>query len=87
MTVQSYSNFLHSVQRRFEVTANLPATHFLYEVPLTWTRANNVNFNDLKPVQVLAQESTTISRGSTGFEWVIFNKQQTGKIISFQSIL
>lgn len=55
----------------------------LWEIPITWTRAGASDFNNLKPSQILTEEVTTIQRGTQGREWVIFNKQQSGKFITY----
>ncbi|XP_075971875.1 membrane alanyl aminopeptidase-like [Anticarsia gemmatalis] len=66
-------------QERFNiVNGGVSPIRSLWHVPITWTRGLNVDFDDLKPSQILTGASTTIDRGTTGREWVIFNKQQSG---------
>nr|AHA90590.1 aminopeptidase N [Achaea janata] len=65
-------------QHRWNVNTGVSAISSLWHVPITWTRAGAVDFDNLKPTQILSGTATSINRGSTGREWVIFNKQQSG---------
>lgn len=66
------------MQSRWERDNGTSQFDSLWQIPITWTRANSPNFDNLKPSQVLTQQHTIIQRGTQGYEWVIFNKQQSG---------
>ncbi|XP_073942539.1 putative aminopeptidase-2 [Choristoneura fumiferana] len=65
-------------QSRWERNTGQSSLPSLYHVPITWTRAGDIDFDDLKPTQILTAQSTSINRGTEGLEWVIFNKQESG---------
>ncbi|XP_050343237.1 membrane alanyl aminopeptidase-like [Nymphalis io] len=65
-------------QRRFSINTGYAATNLNYIIPITFATASNPNFADVKPSHILSNAVTVINRGSTGDQWVIFNKQQTG---------
>lgn len=48
-------------------------------IPITFATASNPDFINTKPTHVISEEITVINRGSVGDEWVVLNKQQTGK--------
>lgn len=77
MLVLTPNDLFHS-QERFGLTSD---TTFegTWQIPITWTRQGNVDFEDLKPSLILTGTSTTIDVGTNQRGWLIFNKQQTGK--------
>lgn len=67
-----------NLQRRFDINTRYSNTDYNYIVPITFATASNPDFENTKPTHVLTDTVTVINRGSTGDEWVIFNKQQSG---------
>lgn len=65
-------------QTQFDVNSGVSSDNGLWHIPLTWTRAGNPEFENLKPSEFMSGPLKIINRGSTGREWVIFNKQQSG---------
>nr|AEA76302.1 aminopeptidase 8 [Mamestra configurata] len=65
-------------QTRFFRDSNVAGSSSLWHIPLTWTRGGAPDFVNLKPSQILTAAQAVIPRGTTGNEWVIFNKQQSG---------
>ncbi|CAB3221062.1 unnamed protein product [Arctia plantaginis] len=65
-------------QRRFNVNTGVSEIPSVWLIPLTWTRAGAVDFDNLKPSQIMSAEPIIIERVTRGREWVIFNKQQSG---------
>ncbi|KOB73138.1 Aminopeptidase N3 [Operophtera brumata] len=66
-------------QRRFNINTGYSINNNNnYIVPVTFATASNPDFEDTKPTHIIRNAVTTISRGSIGDEWVVFNKQQTG---------
>ncbi|CAH0725373.1 unnamed protein product, partial [Brenthis ino] len=78
VTIDQSTGIMNVHQARWELETGSSQFNSLWEIPITWTRANAHDFYDLKPSQVLTAQNTTIERGSQGFEWVIFNKQESG---------
>nr|QBI71858.1 aminopeptidase N4a [Plutella xylostella] len=62
-------------QERYQLSGIRPNT--LWQIPLTYTRGDDVDFSNTKPSTVLVGESTTINKPA-GHEWVIFNVAQSG---------
>nr|WHB18094.1 membrane alanyl aminopeptidase-like protein [Dioryctria abietella] len=65
-------------QSRWERNTGVSQSGGLWHVPITWTRGNDIDFDNLKPTQIITEQATVIERGTTGLEWVIFNKQESG---------
>ncbi|CAH0763600.1 unnamed protein product [Diatraea saccharalis] len=65
-------------QARWERTSGQSIHPSLWNIPITWARAGAADFVDLKPSQFITDETTVIQRGTTGNEWVVFNKQASG---------
>ncbi|XP_041970736.1 uncharacterized protein LOC121727124 [Aricia agestis] len=65
-------------QARWERDTGVSSHPSIWDIPITWTRANAPDFENLKPSLILSSSAGIIERGSTGNEWVIFNKQQSG---------
>ncbi|XP_047984433.1 membrane alanyl aminopeptidase-like [Leguminivora glycinivorella] len=78
VTVNQRTGQMIVTQHRWERNTGVSTIPSLYMVPITWTSAGEADFEDTKPSQVLTAQSTVIERGTTGNEWVIFNKQETG---------
>lgn len=72
-------NIVSHLQRRFSINTGFSDVDFNYIVPITFATASDPDFGNTKPTHVLTDTISVINRGSTGDEWVIFNKQQTGK--------
>lgn len=68
------------LQRRFNVNTGVSDIPSVWFIPLTWTRAGAIDFDNLKPSLIMSAEPIIIQRGTTGREWVIFNKQQSGEL-------
>ncbi|CAH0605717.1 unnamed protein product [Chrysodeixis includens] len=64
-------------QERFGLTPST-ATQGLWHIPISWTRQGEVDFDNLKPSQILTATSIKVDVGTTERGWLIFNKQQTG---------
>ncbi|XP_014370421.2 membrane alanyl aminopeptidase-like [Papilio machaon] len=65
-------------QTRWERNTGVSQNPSLWHIPITWTRGALPDFENLKPSLILSAQTTVIDRGSTGLEWVIFNKQESG---------
>ncbi|CAK1546276.1 unnamed protein product [Leptosia nina] len=65
-------------QRRFNVNTGYATVNYNWQIPLSFATASNPNFNETKPTHIMTSTVTVINRGTTGDEWVVFNKQQTG---------
>ncbi|OWR41734.1 aminopeptidase N3 precursor [Danaus plexippus plexippus] len=65
-------------QRRFNINTGFSRNNKQYVIPLSFTSADNIDFNNLKPSHIMRDGVIVINRGSVGNHWVIFNKQQTG---------
>ncbi|CAH1647274.1 unnamed protein product [Spodoptera littoralis] len=78
VNVDHVSGRMTVVQTQFDVNDGVASSNGLWDIPLTWTRAENPDFNNLKPSEFMSGPLKVIDRGSTGREWVIFNKQQSG---------
>lgn len=50
----------------------------LYNIPITFASAKEPDFDDTKPTAIMSTKTHSITT-EKGQEWVIFNKQQTGK--------
>lgn len=69
-------NFL---QTRMSVFGEEPLTGVLYQIPITFSTENHLDFDDTKPVIVMKDKNITLNKGTKDMEWVVFNKQQIGK--------
>ncbi|KAJ8727735.1 hypothetical protein PYW07_001854 [Mythimna separata] len=49
----------------------------IWQVPITWTRESNPDFDNLKPSAIMTGVQW-VHETNIGQEWVIFNKQQSG---------
>ncbi|XP_053604245.1 membrane alanyl aminopeptidase-like [Plodia interpunctella] len=78
VAVAHLTGIMYVTQERWERNTGKSENPGLWHIPITWTRGNDPNFNDLKPSQIITDVVTVINRGSTGLEWVIFNKQESG---------
>ncbi|CAH1647273.1 unnamed protein product [Spodoptera littoralis] len=78
VNVDHASGRMTVVQTQFDVNNGVSSSNGLWDIPLTWTRAKSPDFNNLKPSEFMSGPLKIIDRGSTGREWVIFNKQQSG---------
>ncbi|XP_045484796.1 membrane alanyl aminopeptidase [Pieris rapae] len=65
-------------QRRFDINTGYARVNYNWQIPISFTTASNPNSTNTKPSHVLTSTVTVVNRGTTGDEWVIFNKQQTG---------
>ncbi|KAL0882635.1 hypothetical protein ABMA27_001070 [Loxostege sticticalis] len=65
-------------QRRFNINSGYSTATTNWIVPISFATASNPDFEDTKPSHIIKDAVTIINRNSTGDEWVIFNKQQTG---------
>ncbi|CAH2105875.1 unnamed protein product [Euphydryas editha] len=65
-------------QRRFSINTGYANQNLNYIIPITFATSSNPDFNNTKPSHIIRNALTVINRGSTGDQWVIFNKQQTG---------
>ncbi|XP_013142035.1 PREDICTED: membrane alanyl aminopeptidase-like [Papilio polytes] len=65
-------------QTRWERNTGVSEHPSLWHIPITWTRAALPDFENLKPSLIISASTTVIDRGSTGLEWVLFNKQESG---------
>lgn len=65
-----------NLQERFQLSGTIPDA--LWHIPLSYTRANNINFQDTTPTFILSTRSAGFSKPA-GEEWVIFNIAQSGK--------
>lgn len=74
----NFTIVLLTFKARFNLNTGISAIPTIWEVPITWTRGGDPEFTNLKPSIVLKEQVTVLQRGTTGLEWVIFNKQQTG---------
>lgn len=82
MNVISLTLYVH-LQRRFSINTGFSDVAVNYIVPITFATASDPDFSNTKPSHVLTDTVSVIDRGSTGDEWVIFNKEQTGKLFLF----
>ncbi|CAH2070916.1 unnamed protein product, partial [Iphiclides podalirius] len=78
VTVDQRTGRMIVVQSRWERNTGVSQFPGLWYVPITWTRAGAPDFENLKPSQIISAQSTLIQRGTTGLEWVLFNKQESG---------
>ncbi|CAK1599080.1 unnamed protein product [Parnassius mnemosyne] len=65
-------------QRRFNINTGYSPVNTNYIIPITFATASNPDFTNTKPTHIIGNAVSVINRGSTGDQWVIFNKQQTG---------
>ncbi|KAI8424597.1 hypothetical protein MSG28_003037 [Choristoneura fumiferana] len=66
-------------QSRWERNTGQSSLPSLYHVPITWTRAGDIDFDDLKPTQILTAQSTSINRGTEGLEWIVDDALQLAR--------
>ncbi|CAH0693407.1 unnamed protein product [Chilo suppressalis] len=65
-------------QRRFNINSGYSTASSNWIIPVTFATASNPDFEDTKPTHIISGTLAFIDRNSTGDEWVVFNKQQTG---------
>ncbi|KAM3967324.1 aminopeptidase N [Aphomia sociella] len=65
-------------QARWERETGTSSQPGLWHIPITWTRGLQPDFENLTPSQIITAQTTVIQRGTSGLEWVIFNKQESG---------
>ncbi|KAI5638674.1 peptidase family m1 domain-containing protein [Phthorimaea operculella] len=78
VTVDQKTGRMTVTQVRFNRNNGVSSIPTLYHIPITWTRGGAPDFNNTKPVAILTSQAHVLQRGTTGNEWVIFNKQNTG---------
>ncbi|RVE53192.1 hypothetical protein evm_002025 [Chilo suppressalis] len=80
VTIDQETGLMTVKQSRWERTNGTSQYPSLWDIPITWTRGSVavIDFNNLKPSQIITNETTVIDRGSTQLQWVIFNKQASG---------
>ncbi|XP_026755766.2 membrane alanyl aminopeptidase-like isoform X2 [Galleria mellonella] len=78
VVVDQRTGLMTVTQARWERETGTSSRPSQWHIPITWTRGNQPDFEDLKPSQIITEQATVIDRGTTGLEWVIFNKQETG---------
>ncbi|CAB3260810.1 unnamed protein product [Arctia plantaginis] len=75
--VNPVSGYITVSQQRFLVSGTRP--DHIWHIPLTWTHAGAINFNDTRPKLILSTSSTVIENTTnTENDWVIFNIAQSG---------
>nr|QBI71859.1 aminopeptidase N4b [Plutella xylostella] len=62
-------------QQRYQLSGVRPST--LWKIPLTYTRANNIDFENLRPSVILSGYNMTLPKPA-GNEWVLFNTARSG---------
>lgn len=65
-------------QQRYQLSGVRPST--LWMIPLTYTRANNIDFENLRPSVILTGYNMTLPKPA-GNEWVLFNTARSGTFI------
>ncbi|XP_059049701.1 membrane alanyl aminopeptidase-like [Achroia grisella] len=78
VTIDQRTGTMIVTQARWERESGISRFPSNWHVPITWTRGGDVDFKDLKPSQIITNQANIIERGTSGLEWVIFNKQQAG---------
>ncbi|CAK1599082.1 unnamed protein product [Parnassius mnemosyne] len=78
VTIDQRTGRMIVTQSRWERNTGVSQYPSLWYVPITWTRGGAPDFNNLKPSQIISAQTTVIQRGTTGLEWVLFNKQESG---------
>ncbi|CAH4038205.1 unnamed protein product [Pieris brassicae] len=77
VTVNQTSGQVRINQARWERDTGKSQYSQIWQIPVTWTRANASDFDDLKPSLMITEAAASFDRGSTGPEWILLNKQQT----------
>ncbi|KAJ2952360.1 hypothetical protein O0L34_g4645 [Tuta absoluta] len=78
VTVDQKTGRITVTQLRFNRNNGSSSIPTLYHIPITWTRGGAPDFENTKPVAILTNQAHVLQRGTTGNEWVIFNKQNSG---------
>ena len=82
LNVNFNGNKVNYTQERFYLrrSKNEEAT---WAIPLNWATKSSPNFTDTRKIQLLNTKSGEITIENADKDWVIFNLQQTGKVVSF----
>ncbi|CAG5041325.1 unnamed protein product, partial [Parnassius apollo] len=78
VTIDQVTGGMTVTQSRWERNTGVSQYPSLWYVPITWTRGGEPDFNNLKPSQIISAQTTVIQRNTSGLEWVLFNKQESG---------
>ncbi|CAF4959387.1 unnamed protein product [Pieris macdunnoughi] len=77
VTVNQTSGQVRINQARWERDTGMSQYSQIWQIPITWTRANVSDFDDLKPSLIITEAAASFNRGTSGPEWILLNKQQT----------
>ncbi|CAG9794996.1 unnamed protein product [Diatraea saccharalis] len=78
VAVDHQTGIMTVTQRRFNINTGYSVANSNWIIPVTFATASNPDFENTKPTHIITDSLTFINRTTTGDEWVIFNKQQTG---------